>query len=325
MQTLLVTGAEGFAGRFLLKSLQTAGYEVVAGVRNRARKLALERQHGKALVCDVADAINVARVVASVRPEGIVHLAGIARPSDASDEPLQAYQSIVTSWANMLDAVRRTVPRARVVLASACDVYGNAGAGGRPLTEDTPVQPISTFGSLKRAAETIAHTFFRDYHLNVSIARPFQYTGPGQTERFLYGAIANRLAESEEGPGAIELWLPDVGCRRDLLHVEDVATAYERILVDGRPNEVYNICSGQALTIREVVTRIAQEFGRQVELSELPTPENEVQLSALQGDNTKLRTQLGWQPRYTPEDALRELAQSYRAVRPEARPQPVTA
>ncbi|MEW6252099.1 MAG: NAD-dependent epimerase/dehydratase family protein [Planctomycetota bacterium] len=320
MQTLLVTGAEGFAGRYLIAHLQQAGYEVVAGVRNRARKLAHERQNGKALVCDVTDAISVARVVASVRPDALVHLAGLARPSDAADEPLEAYQSIVTSWANVLDAVRRTVPRAKIVMASACDVYGDAGSTGQPLREDTPTQPISTFGSLKRAAESIAQTFFRDYHLNVTIARPFHYTGAGQSERFIYGAIAHRLAENESKSDFTELWLPDLDCRRDLLHVQDVAAAYERLLVDGVPNEAYNICSGQALSLREIAGLIAGAFGRQLQLCDLPTPENEVQIAALQGDNAKLR-ELGWSPQHTPQDAVRDLVAGYRAAQPVGKPQ----
>ena len=110
MRTLFVTGAEGFTGRHLVEYLRRRGYEVVGGVRNRARKLALERRQGKAVVCDVSDAITVARAIASVKPDGIIHLAGTARAHEAAVEPLVAYQSIVTGWANVLDAVRRIVP-----------------------------------------------------------------------------------------------------------------------------------------------------------------------------------------------------------------------
>ena len=99
MRNVLVTGAEGFAGTHLIEFLRGRGVDVVAGVRNRGRKLALERRVGKALVCDVSDAINVARVVAGVKPDGIIHLAGCSRPFSASCEPLEAYQSIVKACA----------------------------------------------------------------------------------------------------------------------------------------------------------------------------------------------------------------------------------
>lgn len=305
MQTVLITGAEGFVGSHLVPHLRQNGREVVAGVRNRARKLIYERQGVHALVCDVTDAINVARVVASVRPDGVVHLAGMARPADAADDPLLAYQSIVTAWANVLDAVRRTVPRARVLLVSAADVYGPAGDG--PVRETTPPRPATTFGSFKHAAETVAATFFRDYHLNLTVARPFAYTGAGQPAGFCFGAAARQLAEGEPNGGPPELWLPDLDGRRDVLHVQDVVTAYQRLLEDGRPNEVYNVCSGRAVATRELVMSMATECGRSVELRELPAQVAKARWASVIGDNTKLREELGWTPQRTAAQAVREL------------------
>ncbi len=305
MQTVLITGAEGFVGSHLLPHLRQKGYEVVAGVRNRARKLIHERQGIHALVCDVTDAINVARVVASVRPDGLVHLAGMARPADAADDPLLAYQSIVTAWANVLDAVRRTVPRARVLLVSAADVYGPAGE--EPVRETTPPRPTTMFGSLKQAAEAIAATFYRDYHLNLTVARPFAYTGAGQPAGFYFGAVARQLAEGEPNGGTPELWLPDLDGGRDVLHVQDVVTAYQRLLEDGRPNETYNVCSGQAVACRELVMSMAAGCGRSVELRELPAQTTKVRSAGLVGDNTKLREELGWTPERTAAQAVREL------------------
>lgn len=314
MRTLFLTGAEGFVGSQLVPYLRTHGYEVVAGVRNRARKLAYERNQVPALVCDVTDPINVARAIASVRPDGVLHLAGIARPTSAAAEPLLAYQSIVTSWANILDGVRRSVPRARVLLVSACDVYGNAGRDGHQLSETTAPAPISTFGSLKRTAESIAHTFFRDYHLNLTIARPFHYTGPGQPERFFFGAVARELAEWEPARGR-EIKLPDLGCRRDWLHVADVVTAYHRLLEDGRPNEIYNVCSGISRSCREVVQMLLDAGGFDLRLADVETSAGDGHIDVLCGDNTKLSTELGWSPTHGLEAALEALLEGYRPAR----------
>jgi len=312
VHTVFVTGADGFAGGHVLKRLTQAGYDTVAGVRNRARKLAYERNSQKALVCDVTDAIGVARVVASVRPDAVLHLAGPSSPAAAAADPLLAYQSIVTAWANVLDAVRRTVPRAKVVLASACDVYGAAGDDDRPLPESTPVQPISTFGSLKRTAETIAHTFYRDYHLNVTIARPFHYTGPGQPENLFIGSVARAVIAATGTTGPAVLEVADLRCRRDILHVADVATAYTRLIEDGRPDEIYNICSGNSLEINELVAAIAAEAGVHLQLSERPTPPEDNPVRALRGSNQKLRDELHWQPTNSVEDAVKDLVASYR-------------
>lgn len=312
MQNIFVTGAEGFVGNLLTQQLRQSGYQVWAGVRNRARKLAYERQQGQAIVCDVSDAINLARAIASAKPDAVVHLAGFSHPHAATEMPLDAYQSIVTAWANVLDAVRRITPRARVLLVSACDVYGKAGADGQVLREDTPPQPVSTFGKLKLTAESIAHTFYERYHLNLTIARTFHYTGAGQPDTFFFGSIAQRLATWEPTVQGDELALPDLHCRRDVLHVRDVVNAYERLLQDGKPNETYNICSGEARTCGEVVQMMVQALRTPVRVTEQQTADaNDEQVPVFLGDNSKLRTELGWHPTQTVEGAVQELVRSY--------------
>lgn len=314
MKTLFVTGAEGFTGRHLCDTLRKRGYDVVGGVRNRARKLVFEKQTGKAIVCDVSDAINVARAIASARPDAVIHLAGPSQPQMAADEPLMAYQSIDTAWANVLDGVRRAVPRARIVLASSCDVYGSSGADGRPLREDAPLQPVNTFGALKATAESIAQTFFANYHLNITVVRPFHYTGAGQSEESYFGGIARKLAAWDAAASGTTLSLPDLAFVRDVLHVQDVVEAYIAVLENGRPNETYNICSGRTASIRDLVQMLIRCSGTNVTCESLPSPP-EGQIAALCGDNTKLCQQLNWKPTRTLEAAFQELLQSCRAQR----------
>ncbi len=311
MKTLFITGAEGFTGKHLVEYLRRRGYEVVGGVRNRARKLAFERQYGKALVCDVSDAITVARAVAGVKPDGIVHLAGTSQPHAANAEPLIAYQSIVTGWANILDAARRIVPRARVLLTSACDVYGKVEGNERPVGEDTPFNPVNTFGSLKASAESIARTFFLNYHTHITIVRPFHYTGAGQSEEFFFGSVAKRLAEWDPAAHGSTLQLPDLNFKRDFLHVSDVIEAYAYLLEEGRANEAYNISSGRTWTVREIIELICRTAGRNITLSDQPADDDDGQVPWYCGDNHKITTEFGWQPRYTVEQAVAELTQSF--------------
>lgn len=310
MKTLFITGAEGFTGKHLIEYLHRRGYEVTGGVRNRGRKLAFERRYGKALVCDVSDAINVARAVASVKPEGIIHLAGTSQPHAANAEPLTAYQSIVTGCANVLDACRRIVPRARVLLTSACDVYGNAASHEQPLSEDTPLCPVNTFGALKATAEAIARTFFLNYHTNVTIVRPFHYTGAGQSADFFFGSVAKRLAEWDPDTHGNQLKLPDLNFQRDLLHVADVVEAYAYLLEEGRPNEAYNVCSGRTWTVREIVEMIIQTTGHNVTVSDPPTDDDSGQVPWYCGDNRKI-SGFGWQPRHTIPQAIADLTQAF--------------
>ena len=317
MKTLFVTGAEGFTGMHLVEYLRRRGYDVVGGVRNRARKLAYERRYGKALVCDVSDAINVARAVASIKPDGIIHLAGTTRPHVAGAEPLTAYQSIVTGWANVLDAARRSVPRAHVLLASACEVYGKVSGDERPVTEDTPLCPNNTFGSLKANAEAIARTFYLNYHTHVTIVRPFHYIGAGQSEDFFFSSVAKRLAKWNANADGNELRLPDLTSKRDVLHVMDVVEAYAYLLEEGRPNEVYNVSANRTWNVLEIVELIMRAAGRNLSICDLPTEDDAGQVEWYCGSNEKIRNEFGWQPRFTIEQATAELVKAYS-------PEPVT-
>ncbi len=309
MKTVFVSGAEGFVGRQVVLQLLDQGFSVVGGVRNRARKLAFEKKFGRALVCDVSDAINVARVIASTKPDAVIHLAGESLPHRAGSDPLSAYQSIVTAWANVLDAVRRSTPRARIVLASSCEVYGHAGDTGQPIREDAHPQPVSPFGSLKLAAESIAGTYFANYHLNLSIARPFQILGQGLPTGSFFGAFAEQVAEWDAGRGDTIAW-PDLDCRRDVLAVQDAAAAYLRIMTDGQPNAIYNISSGTTLTVGEICNELIRASGASVSVTATP-PDETPAVACYCGDNSSLRG-IGWAPQGSVPVAANDLIRSLR-------------
>jgi GDP-4-dehydro-6-deoxy-D-mannose reductase len=311
VQKMLVTGAEGFAGSCFYKTAQAAGYDVVGGVWNRARKLAFERTGGKALVCDVSDAINVARVVASVQPNVIVHLAGLAGGNLAFEEPLLAYQSTVTAWVNVLDAARRATPRARILLVSGADVYGTTHATGKPVAESASLCPDSTFGSLKSAAESIAATFHRDYHLDVMIARPFNYVGANAPEDQFWGDAARRYCGQPGNPAFSGLPGADAGF--DLLDVTDVAQAYLTLIRQGTPNTTYNVCSGTLTPFGTLWTNPAASAGANNSSREFVGP-----IPNLCGDNSRLKA-LGWSPMGNVQQAWKAAVDSVAAATASAR------
>lgn len=297
-KTVFITGAEGFTGRHLSTLLKQRGYEVVGGVRNRARKLAYEKQYGKSIVCEVSDAINVARAIASVRPDAVIHLAGPSLESAAADDPLTAYQSTVTAWANILDGVRRSVPRAKVVLASSWEVYGDA-SNGNPCSESMPCKPTNALGGFKANAEAVAGTYYRNYHLNISIARPFPYLGAGMSEFSFFGELARRA----QGGGE-RVRVANWNSNWDLLGVSDVVEAYAKLLEDGKPNEAYNICSGKTWNIEQVARQITGHMRSAANFES-----GEGAAMTLCGNNDKLR-QLGWEPKQSVESAVADLVRA---------------
>jgi GDP-4-dehydro-6-deoxy-D-mannose reductase len=307
VKTIFVTGAGGYAGSHVVEHLRAKGHDVVAGVRNRARKLAYERHGIRSLVCDVADPINVARAVASARPDGVIHLAGSSRPQDATREPIESFQGLTASWVYILDAVRRAAPRARVLLVSSAEASGGNDAKDGGAAQ----RPASLFGGYKAAAESLAGDFNRAFQLDLSIARPYWYTGPNQPESACFPAALRRIRDAAaRGDGRVEI--ADLDASRDVMHIDDLAAAYERVLIDGKPAGVYSICTGRANTVRELLESVIASAGLSIQLTAGAPGVNAAGPQGA-GDPTHVSHELHWDAPRTGFDAVADLWSSMQA------------
>jgi GDP-4-dehydro-6-deoxy-D-mannose reductase len=295
---VLVTGADGFVGRHLLVALEAAGHEIVAAGGPEAAP--------PARALDLRDPDAVAALVAQSAPEGIVHLAGQAFVPDAHRAPLATLDVNAAGTARLLEAVRRSAPEARVLVVSSAEVYGVQGPERMPLDETAPLRPANPYGASKAAAEAYALAWSRGYGLDVVVARPFNHLGPGQDPRFVAPGFARQLAAIAAG-GAPRLAVGNLEAQRDFLDVRDVVAAYLALLESGRRGEVYNICSGRAVAIREVLRLLISIAGVPVEVRDDPERMRPADLPLLVGDAAKLRAATGWSPRIALAQSLRDV------------------
>ena len=299
---VLVTGASGFVGRHLTLALAAAGHEVVAagGPRDAPPLLAL----------DLGRASAVADLVAQAEPEAVVHLAGQAFVPVALRDPLATLDVNATGTARLLEAVRAFRDASggpvRTLLISSAEVYGIQPPERMPLDESTPVVPANPYAASKAAAEAFGQAWYRSYGLDVVIARPFNHIGPGQDERFVVASFAHQLAAIAAG-GPKLMHVGNLAAERDFLDVRDVAEAYVALLANGRSGEVYNICSGRAVRIQEVLRQLITIARVPVEVRDDPERMRPSDVPTIVGDAAKLRTATGWSPR-------RPLAQTLRDV-----------
>jgi len=310
---VLVTGSEGFVGRWLVRTLLAAGHEVWAGIRPGGPLevpglTPAERAAVRRVPIEVLDTASVESAVAS-RPEAVVHLAAIASGADARRDVGVAWAVNAAGTARLADALGRARERAEsdpvLLVVSSGEVYG--GGVDRPRREDDPLRPCSPYAASKVGAEVAAQEVGRRTGLRVVIARPFTHTGPGQSDRAVAPAFAARLRAARRS-GAASVPTGNLAPIRDFLHVQDVVNAYLALLTRGVPGEAYNVARGEGISLDELFRRMATHLGA----AAVPAPDPALMRSAdimhLVGDAAKLRAATGWRPTIDIDRILKEVA-----------------
>lgn len=302
---VLVTGANGFVGRSLLRRLLADGHSVVAAVGPGAS--GTQGEAGVTSVSlDLANDLSV-RACFSAPVDAVVHLAAIALTRAADRDPSMAWRINAEGTASVAAALAQAAAGWKtqpiLLLASSADVYAWQQ---RPTQEEDCVQPSTAYSASKLGAELAASQAGRLGRLKVIIARPFPHSGAGQEESFWIPARGKLLREAKRN-GWAAVPVGDLTAVRDYLHVDDVADAYALLLSRGTPGEVYNIASGRGVTLDEIHTRLEQLLDiapkREVDASQVRREARPY----LVGDATKLRAATGWRPARTLDDILRDV------------------
>jgi len=310
---VLVTGAEGFVGRTMVRTLLAAGHEVQAGIRPGGPLevpglAAAERAAVARIPLELLDTASVDAAMAW-RPDAVVHLAAIASGADARRDVGAAWAVNAAGTARLADSLGRLRARGEVdpvfLVVSTGEVYG-AGVN-RPRLEDDPLAPCSPYAASKVGAEVAALEVWRRTGLRVIVARPFPHTGAGQSDRFVAPAFASRLRAARRS-GASSVRTGNLEPIRDFLHVQDVVHAYLALVERGVPGQAYNVARGEGMSLHELFTRLAAEIGVAAVPEVDPSLVRSADILHLVGDATKLRAATGWQPTIALDRILKEVA-----------------
>ena len=283
MRRVLVTGIDGFTGRYVQLELESAGWEVFGTGMSDYASDSRYRQ------ADIRDLAHLREIVADVQPDAVIHLAGLAFVGQGDANAF--YDVNLLGTRNLLVALAEAIkPPKCVLLASSANVYGNTTGGG--LSEEMPMNPANDYALSKLAMEYMAR-LWQD-KLPIVIARPFNYTGVGQSESFLLPKIVahfRRRAEKIE-LGNLDVW-------RDFSDVRAVAQAYSRLLEVHPVGETVNICSGRLHSLREVLDMAERITGYRMRVEVNPDFVRENEVRTLCGSPAKLQKLIG--PWETPE------------------------
>jgi GDP-4-dehydro-6-deoxy-D-mannose reductase len=315
MHRVLITGLGGFVGRHLGVLLAKAGDGEVFGSVVKAdlgRELPLPEDH--VLACDLLDAGAVTRLIDTVRPGRIYHIAGVAEVGRSWEDPGPAYRVNVLGQLNLLQAVVAICPDSRVLVVGSAGEYGLVRQSDCPIGEDHPLAPADPYGVSKAAQDLMAQQYFLGYGTDIVRTRSFNHIGPGQSTGFLVGRVARMVAEVEKGLREPVADFGDLSARRDFTDVRDVVRAYQLLMERGAAGEAYNVCSGTAVPVAEVV-RMALALGKvPIEFRINADRERPTDLPLLLGDNSKLRSVTGWEPTIPLEKSVSDAVEFARGI-----------
>jgi GDP-4-dehydro-6-deoxy-D-mannose reductase len=286
---ILVTGADGFVGPHFLAELGGEGVPIEA---------------------DVTDAKALAREIGAAPTRGLVNLAAHSSVADSWHDSSEVWRVNVVGTASVLDAVRATSPDARVLAVSTGEVYGQAAE--IPTTEAAAIAPVSPYAASKAAAELACAQAARN-GLDVVVARAFQHEGPGRDERFAIGSWTRQIARLEERGGGT-LSVGDLSVRRDITDVRDVCRAYRLLLDPEVPAGTYNVASGEAVSLQDVLDRLVAMARCPISVEVDPARSRRTDLTIVCGDASKLAAATGWAPTIPLEQTLADALEAARTA-----------
>src|SRR5438876_10838946 len=307
-QRVLITGGAGFVGQWLSRAMLERGWNVFAGTLDGPPKAATLAPAETSAICwtplDVTSDDSVRRALETSTPDRVVHLAGLAFAPEANASPIRAFEI------NALGAMRllASLPPAtgvRALVVGSAEEYGAQDSSAYPIAETATLRPLTPYAVAKAAQELIALQACRSTGLEVICTRSFNHSGVGHGDSYLLPTLVRRTRELPKTGGTLRIGNGKV--IRDYLHVADVVDAYMLLLDKGQAGEVYNVCSGQGTTVRELAERVLKRARVSANISSDSSLLRSIDVPILVGDNRKLHATTGWAPKRSIDDIIDDL------------------
>lgn len=309
---ILVTGASGFVGSWLLHELNR---RLELGVSLTV--LTAGQSETSDWKTEIADREQVAALVRDCRPTAVIHLAAIAAPGDARKMPQRAWDVNFQGTMNLAYAVMEHAPEARFVFVGSSEAYGASfiDAGKVPIKESAALRPMSVYGATKAAADVLVGQLAYD-GLKAIRFRPFNHTGPGQTADYVVPAFARQLAEITSGTRVPSISVGNLSAYRDFLDVRDVVRAYADAALNeatsGVLGGVFNLSSGQPVQVQSILDMLIELSGADVEIEVDPKRLRGSEIAVAAGDNKAAFEALGWKPEIDLHQTLADVLEDWK-------------
>jgi GDP-4-dehydro-6-deoxy-D-mannose reductase len=315
MRRVLVTGVTGFAGSHLVDYMLTRNDCEIFGIhrwRSRTENVEHFQDRITMLECDLRDATSTRDTLEKVRPDWIFHLAAQSFVPTSWLAPTESLTTNVLAQVNLFEAVRHIGLTCRIQLACSSEEYGMVHPGEVPIKETNPLRPLSPYAVSKVAQDMLGYQYWMSWKVDAVRTRGFNHEGPRRGPVFVASDFAKQIADIEKGRKAPVLHVGNLEARRDFTDVRDMVKAYWLALEKCQPGEAYNICSGSAWTIQQVLDRLLGMTKVKIEVKQDPKRLRPSDVPILLGDNSKFVGATGWSPTIPFEQTLADMLEYWR-------------
>ena len=279
MQTALLVGGTGFVGSHMQRCLLPS-FKVIATSR----------------ISDIRDAVKIRRLVKSTFPDVVINFASITTVKESWQDPLDTYRIGFLGTLNLLEALKESGFKGRMLNISSSEGYGLPSIDLLPVNEDTSLRPMSPYSVSKVATEALCFQWSQSEGFDIVTARPFTHIGPGQSDRFAISNFAKQLAEISLGKREPLIYVGNLNATRDITDVRDVVRAYSLLLDRGCNGQAYNICSGGETSIKALLNELIELAGLSVSIEFDATLLRNVEQKRIYGNHDKIHRETGWKP-----------------------------
>jgi len=299
----LIIGAAGFVGGHLITHLKSLGWEVSA-TRLPQEKI---KEDVPNYELDILNQVSISSLIEKIRPDYLFHLAAQSSVALSWEKPALTVDINIKGAVNLLEVLRVMQNPPRILLIGSGEQYGYILPEELPIKEDTLMRPGNIYACTKVAQDLLGQTYARAYKLDIIMVRAFNHTGPGQIDTFAVAHFCKQIAEIEAGLRPPIIYVGNLSSLRDFTDVRDIVKAYSILIQKGKVGRVYNVGSGKAVAMQEVLEIALSMAKTSITVKQDPKLVRVSDTPVIQADISRLTLETGWEPQISLKDTIADM------------------
>ena len=316
---ILITGINGFVGGYFLNYLsQCDGMFDVLGTGRQSEcnhHTSSKNIQFRYACLDLQQKEEVANLIKDFRPAYLVHLASMSSVGYSWKYPQETYVNNTLIFLNIIEQIRTLKIPCRIQSIGSGEEYGIVSENNLPIVENIKLDPSNPYAVARVSQEMIAQTYVKGYDMDIVMTRSFNHIGPGQSDQFVIASFAKKLLDASQSTKTEKSILTgDISIIRDFLDVRDVARAYYLLLTKGKKGEVYNVCSGKGIMLRDMLDMMCEMLGEKVIYKQDEHLLRPVDNKKVIGCNDKIQMATGWKPEISIYSTLNDILDEMKTI-----------